>query len=365
MLFALYKGVTTQFYQFYKKTGKTRKEKEKMKKILSLLLILALALSLVACGGSEDAGDDAVENVVLHFGSTQGTTHAWYEAAQNFAANVAAAEAGLEIQIDFGGVHGSDKEHAEAVQNGALDMYLGSTVGFDAIVTSIGFVNLPYVVTTYDDVDSLIYNGWMGEVLKADAEAAGFNILGITDCDFRWISNSKNPIESGADIAGLKMRVPESPMFLEFFSNLGAVPTSMAFTELPSALQQQTVDGQDNGPTLSYPNGLHQFNKYWTKSNHSFASAVIAVNPARFDSLSADQQAALQAAVDQMVIDCKDLLREDVGEMSELMVTEGGCEVIDPTEQFQADMLEAAQKVWASDSATRNYNQEAVAKIRG
>jgi TRAP-type C4-dicarboxylate transport system substrate-binding protein len=143
-----------------------------MKKILSLLLILVLALSLVACGSSEPAGEGEVENVVLHFGSTQGTTHAWYEAAQNFAANVAAADAGLEIQIDFGGVHGSDKEHAEAVQNGALDMYLGSTVGFDAIVTSIGFVNLPYVVTTYDDVDSLIYNGWMGEVLKADAEAA-------------------------------------------------------------------------------------------------------------------------------------------------------------------------------------------------
>lgn len=345
--------------------------KKTLSVVLTLVMILSMCFMFAGCG-SDDAdapqtdGDGAnAEAVVLHFGSTQGTTHAWYEAAGKFAENLKTASNGsLEAQIDFGGVWGSDKEHAEAVQNGTLDMYLGSTVGFDAIVTDIGFVNLPYVVTTYEDVDNLIYNGWMGETIKKDAEAQGFKILGITDCDFRWISNSKKPIESGADIKGLKMRVPEAPMFLEFFENLGAVPTSMAFTELPSALQQQTVDGQDNGPTLSYPNGLHQFNKYWTKSNHSFASAVIAVNPAKWDSLTADQQAALQSAVDQMVEDCKTLLREDVGEMSQKMVDEGGCEVIDPTEQFQADMEDAAHKVWNSDAATGNYDQDAVKRIR-
>ncbi|MGN1143595.1 MAG: TRAP transporter substrate-binding protein [Anaerovoracaceae bacterium] len=341
--------------------------KKTLSAVLALLLVLSMCFMAVGCGGSNDGGDaaggDAAQEVVLHFGSTQGTSHAWYEAANKFAENVAASNTGLTIQVDFGGVWGSDKEHAEAVQNGTLDMYLGSTVGFDAIVTKIGFVNLPYVVTTYDEVDSLIYNGWMGETIKADAEEAGFKILGITDCDFRWLSNSKNPIESAADIKGLKMRVPEAPMFLEFFENLGAVPTAMAFTEVPSALQQKTIDGQDNGPTLSYPNGLHQFNQYWTKSNHSFASAVIAMNPAKFDTLSAEQQAALQSAVDQLVIDVKDLLREDVGEMTQGMI-DAGCDVIDPTDQLQADMQEAAQKVWNSEAATGNYDQDAVAKIR-
>ena len=342
--------------------------KKTLSAVLTLLLILSMCFMAVGCGNDDpgttgDNDGDAAAEVVLHFGSTQGTSHAWYEAANKFAENVAAADTGLKIQVDFGGVWGSDKEHAEAVQNGGLDMYLGSTVGFDAIVTKIGFVNLPYVVTNYDEVDSLIYNGWMGETIKADAEEAGFKILGITDCDFRWVSNSKRAIESAADIKGLKMRVPEAPMFLEFFENLGAVPTSMAFTELPSALQQQTVDGQDNGPTLSYPNGLHQFNKFWTKSNHSFASAVIAINPAKFDSLSAEQQAALQSAVDQLVQDCKDLLREDVGEMTQAMIDEN-CEVIDPTDQLQSDMQAAAEKVWNSDAATGNYDQDAVAKIR-
>ena len=333
--------------------------------VLSLVLVLSLCFMATGCGGDEGGeGDASGEATVLHFGSTQGTSHAWYEASESFVTNLAENSGGaLEAQIDFGGVWGSDKEHAEAVQNGTLDMYIGSTVGFDAIVTDIGFVNLPYLITTYDQVDNLIYNGWVGETLVADAEAQGFVVLGMTDCDFRWLSNSKNPIESADDIAGLKMRVPESPMFLEFFENLGAVPTSMAMTEVASALQQKTIDGQDNGPTLSYPNGFQQFNQYWTKSNHSFASAVIVINPDKWNSLSAEQQEALQTTVDQYAEDVKTLLREDVTEMADAMAEEG-CEVIDPTDQLQSDMQAAAEKVWASEDATGNFDQDAMARIR-
>ena len=334
--------------------------------VLSLVLVLSLCFMATGCGGDDEPaanGGDG-EAVVLHFGSTQGTSHAWFEAASEFETALKENSGGsLEAQIDFGGVWGSDKEHAEAVQNGTLDMYIGSTVGFDAIVTDIGFVNLPYLITTYDQVDSLIYNGWIGETIVKDAEAQGFKVLGITDCDFRWISNSKKSIESAADIKGLKMRVPESPMFLSFFENLGAVPTSMAMTEVASALQQKTIDGQDNGPTLSYPNGFQQFNKYWVKSNHSFASAVIVINPAKWDSLSAEQQEALQKTVDQYAEKVKTLLREDVTEMAQAM-EDDGCTVIDPTEQLQKDMEEAAQKVWADDAATGNFDQDAMKRIR-
>lgn len=338
-----------------------------MKKVLSVVLSLALIFTMcfVFAGcGSDDNGDASGEPIVLHFGSTQGTTHAWYEAVAAFSEAVeSGTNGGVEIQIDFGGVWGSDKDHAEAVQSGALDMYIGSTVGADALVTEIGFVNLPYFINSYDQVDELIYNGWVGETITKDMENAGFKMLGLTDCDFRWISNSKRAIESAADLEGLKMRVPESPMFLSFFENLGAIPTSMAFTELPSALQQKTVDGQDNGPVLSYTNGLDQFNKYWVKSNHSFAAAVVVMNQAKWDSLTADQQDVVAAAATQYCDDVKVLIREDVEEMTQAMIDDG-CEVIEPTEQFQKDMEEAAKKVWADDEVTATFDQDAVARIR-
>ena len=333
--------------------------------LLSLVMVFSLCLTAVGCGGDDNGGDaTGDEKVVLHLGSTVSTTHAWYEAAETFQKNLSEASGGtMEVQLDFGGVWGSDKENAEAVQNGTLDMYIGSTVGFDAIVTDIGYVNLPYLVTTYDQVDNLIYNGWIGENIIANAEEQGFKILGLTDCDFRWLTNSKGDIKSAADIKGLKMRVPESPMFLSFFENLGAVPTSMAITEVASALQQKTVDGQDNGPVLTYTYGFHQFNTYVTKSNHSFASAVVAFNPAKWDSLSAEQQEILQTAATQYAEDVKVLAREDVDEMSQLMVDEG-CNVIEPTDQLASDMEDAAQKVWADDDATGNFDQDAMKRIR-
>ena len=344
-----------------KEKGIGAKMKKVLSVVLSVVMIFTMCFALSGCGG--DNGGDA-ETVVLHFGSTQGTTHAWYEKALEFKDAVEEATNGsVEVQLDFGGVWGSDKDHAEAVQSGALDMYIGSTVGADAVVNEIGFVNLPYLVTTYDDVDNLIYNGWIGETITKDMENAGFKMLGMTDCDFRWISNSKRTIESAADIKGLKMRVPETPMFLKFFENLGAIPTSMAFTEVPSALQQKTIDGQDNGPFLSYTNGLNQFNKYWVKSNHSFAAAVVVINPAKWDTLSAEQQEAVQAAATTYCDDVKVAIREDVDEMTQKMIDDG-CEVIEPTEQLQKDMEEAAKKVWADDEATKTFDQEAVARIR-
>lgn len=327
--------------------------------ILTLALIFTMCISFTGCGGGGDDGQ-----VVIHFGSSQGTTHAWYEAAQTFKDTVEKESGGeISVQLDFGGVWGTDKDHAEQVQSGALDMYIGSTVGADAVVNEIGFVNLPYFINSYEKVDDLIYNGWVGETITKDMEAAGFKMLGLTDCDFRWISNSKHAIKSAADLKGLKMRVPETPMFLKFFNNLGANPTSMAFTELASALQQGTVDGQDNGPVLSYTNGLNQFNKYWVKSNHSFAAAVVVMNQGKWDSLSAEQQDVIAKAGQQYCLDIRTLIREDVEEMTQEMIDEG-CEVIEVSDQLDKDMRAAAEKVWADDEATKTFDQEAVARIR-
>lgn len=337
-------------------------KKKALSILLTFVLIFTMCFALAGCGGS-DSGDGE-QAVVLHFGSSQGTTHAWYEAATAFKDTVEKESNGsVTIQIDFGGVWGTDKDHAEQVQSGALDMYIGSTVGADAVVNEIGFVNLPYFINSYEKVDDLIYNGWVGETITKDMENAGFKMLGLTDCDFRWISNSKHEIKSAADLKGLKMRVPETPMFLKFFEALGSNPTSMAFTELPSALQQKTVEGQDNGPVLSYTNGLYEFNKYWVKSNHSFAAAVVVMNQGKWDSLSAEQQEVVAKAAEQYCLDVRTLIREDVEEMTQKMI-DAGCEVIEVSDQLDKDMRAAAEKVWADDEATKTFDQEAVARIR-
>ena len=338
--------------------------KKKLSVLLALTLVLAMCFTFTACGGgSTDDKSTKGDKVVIHFASTQGTTHAWYKEAEKFAKKVNEDSNGsIEISVEFGGVWGSDKDQTEAVQNGSLDMSIGSTVGADAVVNKIGFVNLPYFINTYDQVDSLIYNGWVGDTIKKDVEESGMKLLGLTDCDFRWISNSVKPIKSAADMKGMKIRTPESKMFLSFFSNLGATPTSMAFTELPSALQQKTVEGQDNGPVLSYTNGLYQFNKYWVKSNHSFAAAVVLFNQGTWDKFTPEQQEIIAADAKEYCDNIKTSIREDVETMTSEM-EKSGCEVIEVSDQLDKDMKAAAYKVWQDSSITANFDQDAVAKI--
>lgn len=346
-----------------------QKEKELVMKkkvlivALSAVMAIGMSVGLTGCGSGSSSGGSG-KTVTLHFASSQGTTHVWYKEAKKFKENVEKDSDGtIKVALEFGGVDGSDKDTAEGVQSGTIDMYIGSTVGFDTSVPKIGFVNLPYFINSYDKVDKLIYNGWVGETIKKDAEDAGFKILGLTDCDFRWLSTKKKLVKSAADLKGLKMRVPESPMFVNFFKNLGAKPTTMAFTEVPSALQQGTIDGQDNGPTLSYPNGLQQFNKYWVKSNHSFASAVVAMNPDSWSKLSKDQQEVLQKNVDEYCENIKTGLRAEVKEDEKKMVEEDNCKVIEPTAQLKADMKKAAYKVWQDKKVTKTFDQDAVKRM--
>ncbi|MGN0703249.1 MAG: TRAP transporter substrate-binding protein DctP, partial [Lentihominibacter sp.] len=156
-----------------------------MKKVLAIVLSLTMVLAFASCGGggSSDSGD----KVVIHLGSSVATTHAWYRAAEDFKAELEEKSDGqIELVLDFGGVHGTDKEMCEAISAGTLEMGIGSTVGIDAVVTEMGFVNLPYLMTSFDEVEELMYDGWMGE--KAAELMANYDltVLDWTDCDFRW-----------------------------------------------------------------------------------------------------------------------------------------------------------------------------------
>jgi len=343
----------------------------KMKKIIAVLLsvamVVTMSFALTSCGSkssSSSSSSSSSDTITLHFASTQGTTHAWYKEAKTLCKTVEDKTDGkVKITMEFGGVDGSDTDIAQGVQNGTIDMYIGSTVGFNTVVTECDWVNLPYFMNSYDKVDELMYNkdSWAYKLLKSEAEDNGFTWLGITDCDFRWLSTNKK-INSLDDLSKLKIRVPESPMFLNFFTASGASPTAMAITEVPSALQQKTIDGQDNGPIISYNNGFQQFNKYWCKTNHSFAPAVVVINPNSWGKLSSDQQQVLQDAVDTYCDSVKTDLRKEVV-TDEQKMKDAGCTVYEPSAALSKGMEEAAHKVWQDKDVTKTMDQTAVKQI--
>src|SRR5258706_2275671 len=114
---------------------------------------------------------------------------------------------------------------------------------------------------------------------------------------FRHMTNSKRPVNTPEDLRGLKMRTMENPIHIEAYRQFGILPTPMAFTEVFTALQQGTVDGQENPLSVITAAKLEQVQKYLSLTGHVYSPALILMNKGQWDKLSAaDKQAFAEAA---------------------------------------------------------------------
>lgn len=338
----------------------------KVKKIVASALVLALAFSFTACGGGEEKAATETKpedkKVVLHVGATVATTHAWYRAMEQMKDEIFEKSNGsIELVLDFAGVHGGDREITEAVQNGTLGMAICADIGYSQVVSEIGYVNPPYLFPTLDDVDNTYYNGWIGEAVKASMQEKGLEVLGFTDSDFRYMTNSKHPIQKPEDLKNLKLRVPPNPMYVNFFTELGAQPTAMAIGEVASGLQQKAIDGQDNGPVITYTFGFQQFQPYMTRTNHAFAGAAFFTGKATMDQLSPAQQDLMREMAAKYADVSKQLIREDKEKYETEMAAT--TEILDNTPELDAAFKAAAKVVWNDTEVTKAFDQDVMKRL--
>ena len=305
----------------------------------------------------------AAEPVTLHVGGTVSPKHSWYKATELFGAEVEKASGGtMKVQIEMGGVHGGERQMVTEAMRGVLDMVWTSDIGVAAVIPSVGFVNLPYLFKDYKDVDARYLNGWMGKQIEAECLKKGIVILAHGENDFRAVTNSKRPIKSGEDFKGLKLRVPEVPIYIAFYKGLGSLPTPMAITEVPTALQQKTVDGQDNGAIITYDFGFHQFQKYMTRANQIYSGSQLLISKKKFDSLTdAQKQIVMTAAKNAGIAQVK-MNREMVeGYYKEMAAS--GVEVIDATPALSKDMAVVAEKVWTDPETVKSFGKDTIDRI--
>lgn len=333
---------------------------KKTSKIVALMLILVFAFAVVGCGGGdkEPAQDDAqkVEPITLHVASTTPPEHSYNRAADPWAKEIEEKTGGaIKPVLEFSGVHGGEREMVEMVMRGDLQMAWASDMSIAAVLPQLGYVNLPYLFKSYDEADSLYRKGWIGEEFAKVCEENGMVVLAFGENDFRGLTNSVRPINTGDDLKGLKLRVPETPMFLAFFKGLGTLPTPMAITEVATALQQKTVDGQDNGAIITSTFGFPAFQKYVTKTQHMYSAMEIIINKDLWDSFTPEQQqivkeASLAAADNQVAMN-----RDDVDKFYQKMIDENGCEVQDRSPELAAAFQAAAEKTWNDPAVTDVY----------
>ena len=279
-------------------------------------MALAMTLSLAACGASSSgsgsssapaastsapaasssaASASSEAKIAPHkfvfqcVGTEQGTD---YITGKAFADALLDASGGaLEVKV-----YGTD-QLAGGNTNKALEMLATGEVDIGCYAQSvcaninskIGICTLPWTFTSYADVNEKMA-GAAGDYLKEQFAAVGIEWIDYTHNAMRQLSNSKRPVTTPEDLKNLKIRVPGGNVFMDTWNALGADVTSMAWSEVFTALQQGTIDGQENGAKTSQSNSIQEVNKYWTVWNYAYDGYPLLFNKKCWDSLDATQQ---------------------------------------------------------------------------
>jgi tripartite ATP-independent transporter DctP family solute receptor len=253
-----------------------------------LIIGLSLALGFVA---SASAQTTMKISISVSQNSHQGV------AIDTFAKEVAARTGGrYKIETFYNGSLGGERESIEAVQLGTQELAFSSTGPVPNFVPETKILDVPFLFRDKAHARAVL-DGPIGQDLLTKFDAKGFKALAWAENGFRHMTNSKRDVNAPEDLKGLKMRTMENPVHIAAYKGLGIITTPMAFPEVFTALQQGTVDGQENPLPVIMAAKFSQVQKHLTLTGHVYSPCILLMNKASYEKLSAaDKTAFLEAA---------------------------------------------------------------------
>lgn len=319
----------------------------KTSKLLVLAITAMLSIgALAGCGSNDKASGGKDSAVTLKIGHVEPEDRSTHKALLNFKKNVEERSKGrLKIEIYPNGSLGGDVQLTEAVATGSLDMALPSTSVLTTYSDEFGILDMPYL---FKDAQSAFaaMDGDVGKTLADKVKAKGIDILGYTYNGPRSTTSKVKPIEKPEDLQGLKMRVMESPIFIDYYKTLGANPTPMSFTELYTGLQQGTVEAQENPPSLTFANKFYEVQKYSSIDEHVHNFLAFLINDNKFKSLSADDQKILTEEAKKYVDEQRKMELKDNDKAIKDLETVGKLQTNILTADQKAAMRKALQPMY-------------------
>lgn len=206
----------------------------------------------------------------------------------------------LSCDIYTDNVLGSERELLEGCQFGNYDIVLATNATVASFSNDIFCLDIPWLYDNKQQVYEVL-DGVLGDTLAEGLEDKGFKLLQWQENSFRTLTTSDRKVEKVSDLKGLKIRIMENELQLLQWKNYGANPTPMAFTELFTALQQGTVDGQDNGAELTWQTKFCEVQKYYTYTKHIYSPYVILMSKEKFQTLTPEQQEIVMRVSDEAV----------------------------------------------------------------
>jgi tripartite ATP-independent transporter DctP family solute receptor len=189
----------------------------------------------------------------------------------------------------------NEREAIESVQIGTLECVITSTGPVGNFVPETRNLDVPFLFRDYAHARGVLDSD-IGQGLLQRFQPRGLVGVVWMENGFRHLTNSRRAVNQPADVRGLKVRTMENQAHMRAFQALGALPTPMAFSELVPALQQGTVDGQENPIPVIVANNLNQVQRYLTLTGHVYSPAVLICNPGMMGRLSAADRTAFTEA---------------------------------------------------------------------
>ena len=339
----------------------------KMKKFVSLCLSLVMAMSLLSgCGGEEPAPAPEAEKEPTQSEETAQPSGApevtWIASCANtedhpavqgvmkFAELVEEKSSGrMHIDVFHSAQLASDRDCIEGMQMNTIQSGIMVASALASFTDAFLAFDLPFLFENSEQGQKLC-DSQVGIDMLAKLDDVGIKGLGFMEYGMRNITNSKLPITAPADMKGIKIRTMENPIHMEAFSAMGADPTPMAFGELFTALQQGTVDGQENPLGIITGNKFEEVEKYCTLTEHVYTPYYVVMNMDKWNSLTPEQQDALTRAMEETTAYQYELSQQYEDEATSVM-EEAGCAVRTLSDQEKLSFKEAADQANSFDAA--------------
>ncbi len=270
-------------------------------------------------------------------------------------------EGSLQVDIYPASQLGNGNTVMEGLELGNIQMGIVHDGAIGGYYKPFNVFAIPYLFKNHAEAWKVVDGPFLGEMSMDMTKKNGIKLLAMADNGIRSFTNSKRQIKSPADMKGLKIRVMTAPIYVDLVKSLGASPQAIPWPELPTALQQKVVDGQENGVTNIVNASMYQTQKYFTADGHVFSWHAYMMNASFFNGLSAKEKTAVTEGIELAKIIHRGMTAAQDAN-AKTILTEKGMEVYNPTpaelEEFRK-LAQPAGRKWV----VAEIGQEWVTKL--
>jgi len=306
---------------------------------LVLSLTTVSIVSVTACSGSTESGApknnttstspsslppaEGVQEHNFKMAVELNEEHPQGKGVKKFAELVEEKSGGkIKLNLYYNSQLGDAKKMIDQLKTGLLDLSVIDPANLTGDIPEMGIFGFPFIFNNEKEVDAVL-DGPLGDRMLEKLPDIQLIGLSYWENGFRNITNTKHPIKTMEDFAGLKIRTMQNSIHIDAFNTIGANPTPMAFSELFTALESKTVDGQENPLLIIEQSKFYEVQDYLTLSNHVYSPFILLVSKKTWDQLSDEEKNILKDTGIEAAKYNREVSREDNKKTLESLQSKG------------------------------------------